>query len=125
MGEFQTFQANRDISSVDMDTAGLLYGMTSLCRTVFSVTASLSRVVYMSPYWTRYRSVMMVTTARISPSALTSAPSFGLRRTVFDRGWSPATLSVDISTKRIGSVAVMTVVTWSLTVSSSSPEAVS
>ena len=68
---------------------------------------------------------MIVTMARMSPSAFTSAPSFGLRRTVLPRGWSPATLSVEMSTNRTGSVAVMTVVTCSLTVSSSSSRGVS
>ena len=44
-GESQTLRAKRAISSVDMDTAGLLYGRTSVWRMVFSVTASFILVV--------------------------------------------------------------------------------
>ena len=61
----------------------------------------------------------IVTIARMSPSACTAAPSLGFRRMVLLIGWSPTTASVEISTKRTGSEAVMTVVTFSLMVSCS------
>ena len=44
-GESQMRLAKRAISSVDMETEGLLYGMISDRRTVLSVTASERRVV--------------------------------------------------------------------------------
>ena len=59
----------------------------------------------------------MVTMASTSPSSCPA--SLGFSRIVLLIGWSPATLSVEISTKRTGSVAVITVVTCSFTVSCS------
>ena len=112
------------MSSVDMLTAGLLYATRSSSSIGLSVTASSLCEVYISAYWLRYRSVTRVTTARISPSRFTFTPSFGFSRMVLLIGWSPTTLSVLMSTKRTGSLAVIMVVTFSLTVRSCIPSIV-
>ena len=107
-----------------MLTAGLLYATRSSISIALSVTASSLCDVYINAYWLRYRSVTMVTTAKMSPSRFTSTPSLGFRRMVLLIGWSPTTLSVLMSTKRTGSLAVMTVVIFSLTVRSCMPSIV-